>query len=119
MDRTPREVVEQYFDAMQRGSDAADVLFALFDDDAVYTEPFGGSPRTWRGREAIEQRLRTGWDESPPDLELTVERIDVEGQVVTSTWVCRSPAFPGPVRGRDVCTVRDGRIHHLDVRFLP
>lgn len=119
MVRAPREVVERYFQAMRQGADAAEALFELFADDAVYTEPFSGSPQTFRGRDAIEARLRAGWAETPPDLVLQVDRIDVEGQVVTSHWTCTSPAFPAPVKGRDVCTVRDGRIHHLDVRILP
>ncbi len=114
----PEDVVNRYFDAMRRGADAAEELFALFADDAVYVEPFTGALLTFEGRRAIEARLRAGWEDAPPDMTLTVNRIDVEGQVVTSHWTCESPVFPGPVQGRDVCTVRDGRIQHLDVRIL-
>lgn len=115
----PREVVDQYFRCMQDGAAAADALFALFADDAVYTEPFSGSVRTHRGRAAIEACLRGSWQATPPDLVLTVDRVDVDGDTVTSLWTCTSPVFPGPMRGRDVCVVRDGRIASLDVSFLP
>jgi ketosteroid isomerase-like protein len=114
----PRAVVERYFGAMKRGADAEDDLLDLFAADAVYSEPFSGEQREFEGRPAIVQCFRDGWQGTPTDLELTVERIDVEGQVVTSHWTCTSPAFPAPVKGRDVCTVRDGLIQHLDVRIV-
>ncbi|MCA9653964.1 MAG: hypothetical protein H6712_03790 [Myxococcales bacterium] len=41
----------------------------------------------------------------------------VDGEVVRSEWTCTSPAFPGPVKGIDLCTVRDGRIQRLEVSF--
>lgn len=118
MNMSPRAVVDAHFRAMQAGAEAADDLFALFADDAVYIEPFTGERRTHEGRGAIEACLRASWTQAPPDLALIVDRIDVEGAVVTSLWTCTSPVFPGPIRGRDVCTVRDGRIVRLDVTFL-
>lgn len=114
----PRDVVQAYFKAMQAGPDGGDALFALFADDAVYTEPFSGEIRTHSGRSAIEAYLRGSWVTAPPDLVLTVDRIDVEGAVVTSLWTCDSPIFERPMRGQDVCTVRDGRITRLHVTFL-
>ena len=114
---TPTDVVHEYFRAMQSGREAADALFALFDDDAVYVEPFTGAPRTHAGRAAIEACLRDGWDREPPDLALEVNRIDVDGEVVRSEWTCTSPVFEAPIRGVDVCTVRDGRITRLEVSF--
>lgn len=114
---TPTEVVHEYFRAMQTGRAAADALFALFHDDAVYVEPFTGQPRTHEGRTAIEACLRDGWEREPPDLVLEVNRIDVDGDVVRSEWTCTSPVFEAPVRGVDVCTVRDGRIERLEVSF--
>ncbi|MCB9780274.1 MAG: nuclear transport factor 2 family protein [Alphaproteobacteria bacterium] len=115
----PRDVVERYFRCMQAGPGAAEDLFALFADDAVYTEPFTGTSRTHQGRAAIERTLRDSWQQTPPDLVLTVDRVDVDGDTVTSLWTCTSPVFPGPMRGRDVCVVRDGRIASLEVCFLP
>ncbi|MCB9595987.1 MAG: nuclear transport factor 2 family protein [Sandaracinaceae bacterium] len=114
---TPTEVVQSYFAAMQTGRDAADALFALFVDDAVYVEPFTGASRTHEGRAAIEACIRESWDHAPPDLALEVNRIDVDGDVVRSEWTCTSPVFEAPVRGVDVCTVRGGRIARLEVSF--
>lgn len=118
MNMLPRDVVDAYFRAMQTGAEAATDLFSLFAEDAVYIEPFGGESRTHAGLPAIQACLRESWTRVPPDLKLAVDRIDVDGAVVTSLWTCTSPAFPGPVRGRDVCTVRDGRIARLEVTFL-
>lgn len=118
MQRTAVEVVDRYFAAMRGGRDAASDLFALFDDEAVYTEPFAGKPRTHRGKAAIEAAISASWDSAPPDLTLEVDRVDVDGDVVVSEWTCRSPAFDGPMRGRDRCQVRDGRIVLLDVQLL-
>lgn len=119
---SPVTVVERYFEAMQRGPDAADALFSLFADDAVYIEPFSGvadgTRHTHEGRAAIEACLRKGWDNTPPDLVLEVNRIDVDGAVVRSEWTCTSPAFEQPVRGVDVCRVEDGRIVRLDVNIV-
>jgi len=117
MSQKPTEVVQSYFEAMKAGPAAADALFALFADDAVYVEPFSGAERTHEGRAAIEACLRGGWEHTPRDLELSVSRIDVDGDVVRSEWVCSSPDFEAPVRGVDTCTVRDGRIVRLEVRF--
>ena len=114
---SPLEVVQSYFKAMQGGPAAADDLFALFADDAVYVEPFTGSERTHEGKAAIEACIRGSWTDAPPDLELEVNRVDVDGEVVRSEWTCTSPAFEGPVKGIDVCTVQQGRIRRLEVRF--
>jgi len=114
---SPREVVERYFDAMRAGAAGEAVLLSLFDDEAVYIEPFGGRLRQHQGIEAIREAFRANWEHTPPDLTLTVERIDVDAAQVCSTWVCHSPAFPAPVRGRDRCEVRDGKIARLEVTF--
>jgi len=115
----PAKVVDRYFRAMQAGASAADELFSLFDDNAVYHEPFTGQRRTHSGRPAIEDHLRSAWQTAPPDMRLSVDRVDIDGPQVTTRWTCTSPVFPHPMRGQDVCTVRDGRIVHLDVTFLP
>jgi len=114
---TPVEVVDRYFEAMKVGRDAADAMFALFADDAVYVEPFSGATRTHEGRAAIEACLRAGWENPPPDMTLTVDRVDVDGPIVRSEWTCASPVFPGPMKGLDVCTVEGGRITRLEVSF--
>ncbi len=102
---------------MQAGAEAADDLFGLFADDAVYVEPFSGESRTHEGKAAIETCLRGGWENTPPDLALEVNRIDVDGDSVRSEWTCTSPAFEAPIKGIDQCTVENGLIVRLVVRF--
>ena len=118
MSDSPIEVVHDYFKAMQAGASASERLFALFADDAVYVEPFSGQRLTHEGRSAIEAYLAASWDNAPPEMTLDVDRVDVDGEVVVSEWTCRSPAFPAPVRGRDRCVVREGRIQRLEVDLL-
>ena len=114
---SPMEVVSAYFEAMQGGPSQIDALLPLFAEDAVYIEPFSGAERTHTGRSAIEACIRAGYENPPPDMTLQVNRVDVDGDVVNSEWTCNSAVFPGPMRGVDTCTVRDGRIQRLEVRF--
>lgn len=114
----PQAVVDRYFRAMQAGRAAKAELFALFAEDATYIEPFTGAPRTHRGITAIETAFEESWKNPPPDLAIKVERVDLDGDQVRSEWVCTSPAFPGPVRGYDLCQVRDGRIARLEVNLI-
>lgn len=114
----PIDVVRTYFRAMAAGACAAEDLFELFADDAVYVEPFSGTMCTHSGRAAIEAYLTESWNNSPPDLEVEVERMDVDGEQVVSDWTCTSPAFPAPVKGRDRCWVRGGSIARLEVELL-
>lgn len=110
------DTVEKYFNAMQRGSEGEDELLALFADDAVYHEPFGG--QTLNGRDAIGDWIRASRDQAPPDLVINVERIDVVGEVVEATWTCESPIFVTPTRGRDRFTIRGGKIERLESEVL-
>ena len=114
---TPSDVVPRYFEAMRGGIEAIETLLALFAEDAVYIEPFAGQMRTHEGIRAIERCLREGFVDAPPDMTLELGRVDVDGAVVRSEWTCVSPAFPHPMNGVDVCTVKDGRIQRLEVRF--
>ena len=109
------EIVERYFAAMRRGSAAEAELLGLFDPDAVYTEPFT-SDEPAVGIDAIRARFRAGWETPLPELELDVLSLEIDGSDARSTWECRSPALPGPVRGEDRYQIRDGRIIRLDVR---
>jgi ketosteroid isomerase-like protein len=101
---------------MQRGPDGEDDLVALFAEDAVYVEPFSGGVH--EGRDAIRAWLNASWADAPPDLALTVERIDAAGDTVETHWTCESPAFARPARGRDRFTIRDGRIARLESRLV-
>ncbi len=114
---TAIDTVDRYFEAMQRGPEAAEELFALFADDAVYVEPFTGETRTHEGRAAIEHCFRESWKNAPPDMTLEVNRVDVDGDTVHSRWTCSSPAFDAPVKGHDRCVVDGGRIRRLEVTF--
>jgi uncharacterized protein (TIGR02246 family) len=107
-----RDLVERYFSAMQRGRDGQDELVALFADDAVYVEPFSGGVH--EGRDAIRDWLEGSRADAPPDVRLTVERVDVDGDTVEAHWTCESPAFLRPARGRDRFAISDGRIARLE-----
>jgi ketosteroid isomerase-like protein len=112
-----REIVQRYFAAMQRGPDGHDALLDLFTDDAVYVEPFSADgPHV--GRQAIGAWLTATAGQAPPELTLTVERLDVDGDTVDTTWRCESPIFTRPSRGRDRLTVRDGKIARLETILL-
>lgn len=112
-----REQVEAYFAAMQRGPDGHDALLELFADDAVYIEPFGGTgPHV--GRDAIRAYLTAAAGDAPPQLTLTVERLDVDLDTVEATWRCDSPAFARPSRGRDRFVIRAGKIIRLETTLL-
>lgn len=114
----PKQVVTAYFAAMRRGSDAATDLFALFADDATYVEPFSQQGPAV-GLDAIAERFRAAWQNPLPDLELDVLAVQVDGEIATSRWECRSPGLPGPVRGEDHYEIRNGRISRLEVTITP
>ena len=111
-----RDLIERYFAAMRRGSEAEHELLALFAADAVYIEPFiDDTPAV--GVDEIRDRLRRGWEQPLPDLELDVLSIHVAGPDATARWVCRSPALPGPMEGIDRYRIENGRITRLEVRL--
>jgi len=108
------ELVQRFFHAMQAGADGAATLLALFADDAVYVEPFSGEERTHEGIDAIREALRPGWEQPLPDLSITVDRVDTDGDRITADWTCRSPALPGGEgHGTNVFHVDGGRIQRL------
>lgn len=113
-----RRIVERYFAAMRRGAAAEEDMMALFSDDAVYVEPFTGESDPWVGKESVREALRRGWEQPLPDLELSVERIEIREGGATSAWVCRSSALPAPVQGEDLYTIADGKITRLEVRII-
>ena len=113
----PRPIVDAWYRAMQRGPLGEDELVALFAEDGVYVEPFSGAPRTHRGQAAIRACFQGSWAQTPPDLTITVDRVDLQGTEARVQWTCHSPVFPAPVRGEDEVVVRDGRIVRLETRF--
>ena len=111
-------VVDAWFSAMRRGKRGEQELLALFHAEAEYVEPFAGSPRKHVGIDAIRACFREGWEQPPPALTLSVDRVDLDGQNVRAEWTCSSPAFPAPVRGVDRYTIRDGLIARLETSFI-
>ena len=100
---------------MQHGPEGVDALIDLLADDAVYVEPFSG--RTHNGHAEIRAFLEQS-QAALPDVRITVERINVEGDIVTTDWTCESSAFATPSRGRDEFTVRDGKIARLETSIV-
>jgi ketosteroid isomerase-like protein len=110
-----RKVVEELYQAMQAGPAGEAAIMALFADDAVLVEPFTGQPRTHSGKAAIRAALATMWQGRAPDLVLTLDRVDIDGDSVRAAWTCTSSVLPGPLRGRDCLTVRSGQITFLEI----
>ena len=100
-----RELVDRYYAAMRVGAAAEAEMLSLFTDDAVYSEPFSGSTDPAVGVDAIRDRMRAGWAQPLPEMELDMLTIEVDGARATCTWECRSSVFPAPVRGQDVYTL--------------
>lgn len=111
------DTIDAYYSAMRRGAEAEADMMELFAADAVYVEPFTGRTEPAVGREAIRARLRAGWEQPLPDLELDVLQVRVEGASATTRWECRSPGLPGPVRGTDRYEFVDGLIARLVVEL--
>ena len=78
IDSQQRKVVEDLFRAMQAGPGGENAMMALFADDAVFVEPFSGQPQTHTGTAAIRQSFRDQWKDPLPDLELTLDRVDLD-----------------------------------------
>lgn len=118
MVKTERQVIDGYFAAMRRGSEAEADMMALFAEDAVYIEPFTGTGTPAVGKEAVRARLRAGWQTPLPDMELEVLAVDVDGATARTRWECRSPALPAPIVGEDRYEIRHGLITRLEVRLI-
>ncbi len=110
-----RKVVEILFKAMQAGPSGEEEMMALFAEDAVFIEPFSGEPKTHSGKAAIRASFQEMWREPPPDLKLTLDRLDLDGDRVRAEWTCTSPVFPEPMRGRDLFTISSGKIARLEI----
>jgi hypothetical protein len=110
-----RAVVEGLFKAMQAGSAGEKLMMSLFHEEAAFTEPFSGQPVTHRGHDAIRESFRQQTAHPLPDMELTLDRVDLDGAAVRAEWTCTSSAFPTPMRGYDLFTIRDGKIERLEI----
>jgi hypothetical protein len=110
-----RSVVEGLFRAMQKGPAGEDEMMALFQDDAVFVEPFSGAVQTHSGKASIRESFRSMWRAPAPDLKLNLDRVDTEGDKVRAEWTCTSPVFPAPMRGHDLFTIKSGKIARLEI----
>ena len=110
-----RIVVENMFKAMQAGPNGEEAMMALFAEDAVFTEPFSGQPQTHTGADAIRASFLEMWANPAPDMQLHVDRIDLDADRIRADWTCTSPVFTTPMKGHDVFTIRDGKIANLEV----
>lgn len=110
-----RNIVEKLFRAMQMGPAGEADMMSLFAEDATFIEPFSGAPTTHEGKKAIGDSFRGMWSDSPPDLRLTLDRLDMDGDRVRAEWTCTSPVFPTPMKGYDLFTIRNGKIARLEI----
>jgi ketosteroid isomerase-like protein len=109
-----RAIVEQYVAAMQAGPGGLEALLDLFTSDAVYVEPFSGRPTVHRGQAAIRAFFADALSHHLQGARLLLERLDLDGERLRSQWTCHVPLLPGPLRGHDLLTLRDGRIARLE-----
>jgi SnoaL-like protein len=107
-------LVHGYVRAMQQGAAGHDMLLSLFHDDGEYIESFSGQPQAHHGRAAIGAWLAESRQHQPPDIAITVDRIDIDGDHIRAAWTCDSSAFTAPARGIDTYLVRAGRIQRLE-----
>jgi ketosteroid isomerase-like protein len=113
--KSDRTVVEGLFKAMQAGPAGEELMMSLFHENAVFIEPFSGQPLTHTGHAAIRTSFREQTAHPLPDMKLTLDRVDMDGAVVRAEWTCSSSAFPTPMRGHDLFTIREGRIDRLEI----
>lgn len=121
-----RTHVDRFFAGMQGGPTEEPAMAALFADDAVYVEPFSGlanksfAPTTHTGLAAVRAALRASLAQPLPEQRIVIDRVEVDGDVLTAWWTCFSPALPGGQgRGKNIFTFHVGRIARLETSFLP
>ena len=91
-----------------------DALDTLFDDQAVYVEPFMGQPHVHTGKAEIRAFFEVALQQNLNGARLTLDRLDIDGTHLRSEWTCELPLFSGPMRGFDVLTLHEGRITRLE-----
>ncbi|MEE8169897.1 MAG: nuclear transport factor 2 family protein [Phycisphaerae bacterium] len=110
-----RSLVESMFKAMQMGPEGEELMVGLFAADGELTEPFSGKPQTHKGTEGIRAFFKSATTDTPPDMKIVMDRLDRDGERVRADWTCTSPAFPKPMRGHDLYTIRDGKIVRVEI----
>jgi SnoaL-like domain len=105
---------------MQMGPAGEDAIVELFADDAVYVECLTSgdrSERAHKGKAAIREAFRIGLKWNPPDFEITLDRLEIEGDELVSLWTCNSSQMQAPVSGRDTYRLERGKIKRLETRL--
>jgi ketosteroid isomerase-like protein len=114
MINTDRALVERYLALMQAGPNGVDDLVSLFDEQAVYVEPFSGKPQTHEGKAAIRAFFEVALSQHLNGVRLTLDRLDIDGDKLRSEWTCHLSGLPTPMRGFDLLDLRGGRIVRLE-----
>ncbi len=109
-----REIVERYLALMQAGPRGVDELVDLFDDEAVYVEPFAGQPNTHTGKGAIRAFYEVALAQHLNGVRLTLDRLDLDAGRLRSEWTCHLSGLAEPMQGYDLLDLRDGRIVRLE-----
>jgi SnoaL-like domain len=102
------------------GPAGEDSIVELFADDAVYVECLTSgdrSERAHRGKAAIREAFRIGLKWNPPDFEITLDRLEIEGDELVTRWTCNSSQMQAPVSGRDTYRLERGKIKRLETRL--
>ncbi|WP_421726294.1 nuclear transport factor 2 family protein [Bauldia sp.] len=106
--------VSNFFLAMQAGQVGADALAACFTSDAVYEEPFTGTPRRHEGKDAIMKAMALGWEMPMVDTRIRIDRAATVDGEVHIAWTCFSPSIPGGKgSGLNRYRIEDGLIESL------
>ena len=114
IDARDRSTVERYLAAMQAGPGGLEELVGLFEDDAVYVEPFTGQPLVHSGKAEIRAFFENALQQHLRDVQLTLDRLDMDSGRLRSEWTCELGVTRAQMRGFDLLTLRDGRIARLE-----
>jgi hypothetical protein len=110
--------IVNFLTAMQAGRPGLATLVAAFTEDAVYVEPFSGTPQRHEGREAVIAAIARGWDYPLPDIHIRVDQVEVTRDAVVLSWTCLSPGLPGGQgSGRNIYRMRGERIAYLETQL--
>jgi hypothetical protein len=66
----------------------------------------------------IAEFFKDSVNHRPPDMVVTVNRIDAEGDRLRAEWTCTASVFAEPMRGVALYTLRDGKIARLETMLV-
>ncbi len=106
--------VSNFFLAMQAGRTSYDAIAACFAEDAVYEEPFTGTARTHKGRDAVMKAMALGWEMPMVDTRIRIDSAATADGEIHIEWTCFSPSLPGGKgHGLNRFSMEDGLIVSL------